>query len=169
MKPSEKVVRFAEQTYALCQEFLEQSGSVAAVCFIETGTDGGEGEDAFAKGELHLIAIDTTDDEAKDASAEGIREHVRRVQAEMVTLCFEAWGYTWPRDKPLSGELYERIKHELPRHEILDISIHTPDGGWHAVADIHRDEAGNPSVPEQMPDLEFQDPHLQRRSRFYPF
>jgi hypothetical protein len=169
LKPDDQIIKFAKFGYRLCATALETHGYIENTFLIQAGIDGGEGEDAFERGDYTMMSIDDSTDEAKDYCMQVVREKVREVKAQLVLHFFEVWFRSWPSDKPLVSELYERIKDQLPRTEGASISVYTPDGGWYIKAEITRDEENRPSLPEEMPELNYQDLDLESRNRFYPF
>jgi hypothetical protein len=169
LKPDAQILKFAKFGYRFCATALEMHGYVKNTFIIQAGIDGGEGEDAFECGDYTLINIEGSNDEEKDYCMQVIREKVSEMQAQLVLHFFEVWMRSWPSDKPLVFELYERIKDQLPRTEGVSISVFTLDGGWSTKAEIARDAENRPSLPKEMPELIYQDLDLESRSRFYPF
>jgi hypothetical protein len=169
LKPDSQILKFAKFGYGFCATALEMNGYIENTFLIQAGIDGGEGEDAFKRGDYTMMSIDDSTEEAKDYCRQVVREKVREVQAQLVLHFFEVWFRSWPSDKPLAFELYERIKDQLPRTEGSSISVYTPDGGWYIKAEITRDEENRPLFPKEMSELIYQDLDLERRSQFYPF
>lgn len=106
-------------------------------------------------------------DVGKDAVAEMMHEFARRADADLAILMLESWMIK-PNEEEARyikehGEFLVRPSQHPQRIEIILISVTKPGGqSWSAWVEISRDISGRPSIPSEMPALEY----LQCDGRF---
>ena len=154
------------QIYRRSAEYLATRGNLPPLAFVRAGvlprmpglTPGG-----IAIVEMEMPGNDT----GKDCMVEVLRQFARSADADMVVLLLESWMIK-PNEEEARhiqehGEFLVRPSQHPNRIEIVLISVSKPAGqSWSVWVEISRDVNGCPSIPAEMPTLEY----LQNEGRF---
>ena len=106
-------------------------------------------------------------DAGKDALARLMHEFARRADADLAILLFESWMIKPNAEEAQyiqeHGEYLVRPSEHPNRIEIVLISVSKPGGqSWSAWVEISRDHNNRPSIPTELPPLEY----LRNEGRF---
>ena len=96
-----------------------------------------------------------------------MQEFARRADADLAILLFESWMIKPNAEEAQyikeHGQYLVRPSEHPNRIEIVLVSVSKPGGhGWSAWVEISRDVNGRPSIPAELPSLEY----LQSDGRF---
>jgi hypothetical protein len=152
--------------YRRAGETLAKAGHLPAAAFFRVGLS--PHLPGMKPGNVAALRLEMPGNDAdKDAVAELMREFARRADADMAILMLESWMIK-PNEEEARyikehGEFLVRPSQHPQRIEIVLISVSKPGGqSWSAWVEISRDINGRPSIPSEMPPLEY----LQNEGRF---
>ena len=145
---------FFEGIYKISAGLLAKEGSLAPVAFFRSGPKAS----VVPPGVMVPVLLQMpADGDVKDALAHGLRDMVRKVDADLTLMVLESWLVRPTKSESeqiLKSGLKVRPSQHPDRVEVVMYSLNTPTGCWGATAEIKRDAAGNPSIPAKPPVLE---------------
>jgi hypothetical protein len=152
--------------YRLATKVLSEHGSLPPAAFFRAGPRARLL--GLKPGHVAAVKLDMPGtDDGKDVVAQFLKEFARRADADLSVLLFESWMVK-PNEEEAQyikehGEFLVRPSQHPDRIEIVLISVNKPGHqNWSAWVEIQRDVKGNPSIPSELPPLEY----LQSEGRF---
>jgi len=164
LKPGETAL--VHHIYNRTADILTKAGHLPPAAFFRIGP--AASLPGMKPGNIAALGLDMPGNDAgKDALAAMMQEFARRADADLAILMLESWMIK-PNDEEARhikehGEFLVRPSQHPNRIEIILISVSKPGGqSWSAWVEISRDIHGRPSIPAEMPPLEY----LQNEGRF---
>lgn len=164
LKPGE--IALVQFIYRRAAATLAKAGHLPPAAFFRIGPKPSLPE--MKPGNIAALRLDMPGtDDGKDALAAMMQEFARRADADLAILLFESWMVKPDAEEAQyikeHGEFLVRPSQHPNRIEIVLISVSKPGGqSWSAWAEISRDTSGRPSIPADLPPLEY----LQNEDRF---
>ncbi|MCG3148187.1 MAG: hypothetical protein PCFJNLEI_01630 [Verrucomicrobiae bacterium] len=164
LKPDETAL--VRHIYQCAAKTLAHAGHLPPAAFFRVGP--ATKLPGLKPGNIAALRLDMPGNDAgKDALASLMHEFAQRADADLAILLLESWMIK-PNAKEAQyikehGEFLVRPSQHPQRIEIVLISVTKPGGqGWSAWVEISRDSNGRPSIPAELPPLEY----LQSDGRF---
>lgn len=164
LKPGEAVL--VHHIYRRAADTLAKVGHLPPAAFFRVGAS--PRLPGMKHGNITAVRLDMPGNDAgKDAVAGMMQEFARLADADLAILMLESWMVKPDEEEARyikeHGEFRVRPSEHPDRIEIILISVSKPGGqSWSAWTEIIRDLNGRPSIPSEMPPLEY----LQNEGRF---
>ena len=158
-EPTEKEVKFFNQIYESATQILAKAGHLEPMAFFRSGEHPLLSQ--IPPGMIVPVQMDMPgNDHGKDALAQVLRDLVQKTDADLVLLVLESWMVK-PTEQEAKYFKQEGCFKVMPskhpnRLEIVLFSLSKSNGdSWSAWVEIQRDSNNQPSIPEQVPKLEY--------------
>ena len=164
LKPGETAL--VQFIYRRAAETLTNKGNLPPAAFFRVGP--APRLPGMKPGNIAALKLDMPgNDPGKDAVAAMLQGFARQADADLAILMLESWMVKPNAEEARyikeHGEFRVRPSQHPDRIEIILISVSKPGGqSWSAWVEIRRDGSGRPSIPVEMPALEY----LRNEGRF---